>query len=95
MWIFLLWALLTFTTGLANLILRQQIIEEIERDLPNELKPSLKLWQPKRGSFRRELELHSRMYPNSGLRRLCSLAANLSGDLTVSGYLLLLVWSFK
>jgi hypothetical protein len=95
-WAFILaWVLPTLTAALASAMLTQQIIDEIERNLPIEERPSWKLWRLKRGLPLKELRLHSQMYPNSRIRTSWKVATVFYYALIVFGILWLLIWNLR
>jgi hypothetical protein len=91
----MVWVLLTLTAALAYMMLTQKIIDEIERNLPIEERPSWKLWRLKRGLPLKELRIHSQMYPNSSIRTSWKVATVFYNALIIFGILWLLIWNLR
>ena len=96
MWAFILaWALLTLTAALAYMVLTQQIVDEIEQDLPLDQRPSFRLFKLKLGLPLKELKIHSTMYPNSSVRARWKVATTCFYMLILIGLLWVWIWNLR
>ena len=79
MWLMLGWLLIFLLTSAAMGLLNVQIVDDIERDIPIDARPSWRLLKVRRFPWE-DLRLHRRMYPSSHVRKwwtaavICQLA---------------------
>jgi hypothetical protein len=76
------------------LFLSEQLIDEVERDLPMNERPSLKLLINQQAYFWRAIRQHRRLYPASQLRRKVIISMVLT-MLNLLGLFASLPWSIK
>ena len=77
------------------MMLTQQIIDEIERELPIDQRPSFRLFKLKRGLPLKELRIHSTMYPNSPIRARWKVAVACFHTLILIGLLWVWIWNLR